>query len=72
MYGLVKAFARCLADKRAPGKIRHTLADLIGQRVFAVPEADDFSRTEPGGMVTVTTFAPQWSCAPLHLQHGKA
>ena len=26
--GLVKAFARCLADKRAPGKIRHTLADL--------------------------------------------
>ena len=27
VYGLVKAFARCLADKRAPGKIRHTLAD---------------------------------------------
>ena len=22
VYGLVKAFARCLADKRAPGKIR--------------------------------------------------
>ena len=31
VYGLVKAFARCLADKRAPGKIRHTLADLIGE-----------------------------------------
>ena len=28
--------ARCLADKRAPGKIRHTLADLIGQRVFGI------------------------------------
>ncbi len=23
VYGLVKAFARCLADKRTPGKIRH-------------------------------------------------
>ena len=30
MYGLVKAFAGCLADKRAPEKIRHTLAELIG------------------------------------------
>ena len=36
VYGLVKAFARCLTDKRAPGKIRHTLADLIGQRVFGI------------------------------------
>ena len=45
MYGLVKAFARCLADKRAPGKIRHTLADLIGQRVFGIacghPDGND-------------------------------
>ena len=30
VYGLVKAFARCLADKRAPGKIRQTLADRTG------------------------------------------
>ena len=36
VYGLVKAFARCLADKRAAGKIRHTFADLIGQRVFGI------------------------------------
>ena len=35
VYGLVKAFARCLSDKRAPEKIRHTLADLIGQRIFS-------------------------------------
>ena len=33
-YGLVKAFARCLSDKRAPEKIRHTLADLICQRII--------------------------------------
>ena len=31
-----RAFARCLADQRAPGKIRHTLADLIGQRIFGI------------------------------------
>ena len=36
VYGLVKAFARCLSDKRAPEKIRHTLADLIGQRIFGI------------------------------------
>ena len=45
VYGLVKAFARCLADKRAPGKIRHTLADLIGQRIFGIacghPDGND-------------------------------
>ena len=32
VYGVVKTFARCLADQRAPGKIRHTLADLIVYR----------------------------------------
>ena len=36
VYGLVKAFARCLADKRPPRKIRHTLTNLIGQRVFGI------------------------------------
>ena len=45
VYGLVKAFARCLADKRAPVNIRHTLADLIGQRVFGIacghPDGND-------------------------------
>ena len=45
VYGLVKAFARCLSDKRAPVKIRHTLADLIGQRIFGIacghPDCND-------------------------------
>ena len=65
MYGLVKAFARCLADKRAAGKIRHTFADLIGQRIFGIacghPDGNDadhladdpvhklLSITPPGG-----------------------
>ena len=45
VYGLVKAFARCLSDKRAPEKIRHTLADLIGgvtRRASVVPGAGSF------------------------------
>ncbi len=45
VYGLVKAFAGCLADKRAPGKIRHTLAELTGQRIFGIacghPDGND-------------------------------
>ena len=45
VYGLVKGFARCLADRRAPGKIRHTLADLLGQRIFGIacghPDGND-------------------------------
>ena len=48
VYGLVKAMGRCLADARAPGKIRHTLEDLIGQRVFAIacghPDGNDADR----------------------------
>ena len=36
VYGLVKAFARCLSDKHAPEKIRHTLADLIGQPICGI------------------------------------
>ena len=45
VYGLVKAFAACLADKRAPEKIRHTLAELTGQRIFGIacghPDGND-------------------------------
>ena len=45
VYDLVKGFARCLVDKRAPERIRHTLEDLIGQRVFGIacghPDGND-------------------------------
>ena len=46
--GLVKAFARCLVDNRAPEKTRHTLAELIGQRVNGIacghPDGNDAER----------------------------
>ena len=48
IYGLVKAFAGCLFDKRAPDKTRHSLADLIGQRIFGIacghPDCNDGDR----------------------------
>ena len=38
-------FARCLVDRREPGKIRHTLAELLGQRIFGIacghPDGND-------------------------------
>ena len=48
VYGLVETFARCLVDRRAPEKIRHTLEDLVGQRVFGIayghPDGNDADR----------------------------
>ena len=45
LYGLVAGFARCLVDRREPGKIRHTLATLLGQRIFGIacghPDGND-------------------------------
>ena len=45
VYGLVAGFARCLVDRREPGKIRHTLAALLGQRIFGMacghPDGND-------------------------------
>jgi hypothetical protein len=31
--GLIDGFARCLVDDRQPGKVRHTLEDLLAQRL---------------------------------------
>ena len=45
MYGLVARFVRCLVDRLDPGKVRHTLADLLGQRLFGIacghPDGND-------------------------------
>ena len=34
--GLSESFAQCIRDDREPGKIEHTLHDLIRQRMFAI------------------------------------
>jgi hypothetical protein len=47
-YGLIDGFARCLVDDRQPGKVRHTLADLLAQRIYGLacgyPDANDADR----------------------------
>jgi Transposase DDE domain group 1 len=47
-YGLIDGFARCLVDDRQPGKVRHTLEDLLAQRMFGLacghPDANDADR----------------------------
>ena len=44
-YDLIDDFARCLVDDRQPGKVRHTLEDLVAQRIFGLacgyPDAND-------------------------------
>ena len=44
-YRLIDGFARCLVDDRQPGKVRHTLTDLLAQRIFGLacghPDAND-------------------------------
>lgn len=35
-YGLIDGFARCLVDDRQPGKVRHSLNDLLAQRIFGL------------------------------------
>lgn len=34
--GLIERLSGCLADDRQAGKVKHTLEDLIGQRVYAI------------------------------------
>src|SRR5438093_256725 len=47
-YGLIDDFARCLVDDRQPGKVRHTLEDLLAQRIYGLacghPDANDADR----------------------------
>lgn len=47
-YGLIDGFAQCLVDDRQPAKVRHTLKDLLAQRIFGVacghPDANDADR----------------------------
>jgi hypothetical protein len=47
-YELIDGFARCLIDERQPGKVRHTLANLLAQRIFGLacgyPDANDAGR----------------------------
>lgn len=47
-YGLIGGLAGCLEDKRQPGKVDHSLQELLAQRVFSIacgyPDANDSAR----------------------------
>jgi hypothetical protein len=47
-YGLIDGFTRCVVDDRQPGKVRHSLGDLVAQRIFGLacgyPDANDADR----------------------------
>jgi len=47
-YGVIDGFAQCLVDDRQAGKVRHTLGDLLAQRIFGLacghPDANDADR----------------------------
>jgi hypothetical protein len=47
-YGLMACLASCLQDERQPGKVDHSLEELLAQRVFAIacgyPDANDAAR----------------------------
>jgi Transposase DDE domain group 1 len=47
-YGLIDGFARCCVDDRQSGKVRHTLEDLLAQRIYGLacghPDANDADR----------------------------
>ena len=48
LYDLIDGFARALVDDRQSGKVRHTLQDLLAQRLFGLacgyPDANDADR----------------------------
>jgi hypothetical protein len=47
-YGLIDGFAKCLVEGRQAGKVRHTLEDLLAQRIYGLacgyPDANDAHR----------------------------
>jgi len=47
-YGLLASLACCLRDERQPGKVDHSLRELLAQRVFSIacgyPDANDSAR----------------------------
>ncbi|HDR14668.1 MAG TPA: IS1380 family transposase, partial [Desulfobacteraceae bacterium] len=34
--GFIKQFSRCFADHRDPGRIDHSVGELLGQRIMAI------------------------------------
>src|SRR3712207_5026057 len=82
--GLVERFAGCFQDERTPAQIEHTIATLLGQRVFGIALGyedvldHDQLRHDPAMAVLAGKLeARRRDCAPLagkstlnRLEHG--
>ncbi len=51
-YDVIEGFAQCLVDARQSGKVRHTLEDLLSQRIFGIAGA---AAGDPGGSRSIST-----------------
>ena len=70
--GLVKRFAECFTDSRAPDLIEHEVRTLIGQRVFALAlgyedlvDHDELRHDPTMAVLTGKLSAGRKDCAPL-------
>ena len=46
-YGMIDGLAPCLVEDRQAGKVRHTLGDLLAQRIFATLSGRSVTRLGP-------------------------
>ena len=60
---LTDAVARCLTDPRQPGKVAHSVLDLVRQRVFGLAAGISMATTPPG---SPTTRCTSWSSTASH------
>ena len=71
-YGVIGGFARALVDERQSGKVRHTLQDLLAQRIFGLacgyPDANDADRLADDPMHKLLLGRDPLTGAPLASQ----
>lgn len=74
--GLIDGFARCLVDDRQSGKVRHTLTDMLAQRIFGLacgyPDANDASRLADDSWVGRSSPVRRWRPSAKRLDNGYA
>ena len=70
--GLIDRFARCFTDSRSPERVEHTVATLVGQRVFGIAlgyedvlDHDDLRHDPMMAVLAGKLAARRKNCAPV-------
>jgi Transposase DDE domain group 1 len=70
--GLIDRFARCFTDHRSPERVEHTVATLVGQRVFGIAlgyedvlDHDDLRHDPMMAVLAGKLAARRKNCAPV-------